>query len=114
MVLRLIVMPAAILLAVVSAFIGYVLGAYAIGAGLILMLRRDEPDTLVERAVAAFVGDIAQVPPMHSALKHAGRPLYDYGRAGVEVERALRDVDLFGSQQGAQARSMAIAQTIPI
>ena len=52
----------------------------------------DVDDVHLRTAVAAFVGDIAQVPPMHSALKHAGRPLYDYARAGVQVERAARRV----------------------
>ena len=43
-------------------------------------------------AAAAFVGRIEQVPPMHSALKRDGRPLYDYARAGLAVERAPRTV----------------------
>ena len=43
-------------------------------------------------ACARFVGPIAQVPPMHSALKHEGRALYDYARAGIEIERAPRAV----------------------
>ncbi|NBU59831.1 MAG: tRNA pseudouridine(55) synthase TruB [Betaproteobacteria bacterium] len=41
-----------------------------------------------------FTGDIDQVPPMYSALKRDGRPLYDYARAGVEVERAARRVSI--------------------
>lgn len=43
-------------------------------------------------AAAAFVGEIEQVPPMHSALKHEGRPLYEYARAGQVIERAARRV----------------------
>ena len=50
-----------------------------------------EPEQL-ERVVAAFVGEIAQVPPMHSALKKDGKALYEYARAGVEVEREARQV----------------------
>jgi tRNA pseudouridine55 synthase len=46
----------------------------------------------LERACAGFVGAIDQVPPMHSALKHEGRALYDYARAGIEIERAPRSV----------------------
>jgi tRNA pseudouridine55 synthase len=46
----------------------------------------------VVTAAARFVGPIEQRPPMHSALKHEGRPLYAYARAGVEVERASRPV----------------------
>ena len=46
----------------------------------------------VEAACRGFVGTIEQLPPMHSALKHEGRALYDYARAGVEVERTPRRV----------------------
>jgi len=46
----------------------------------------------VEGVVAQFVGEIDQVPPMHSALKKAGRPLYDYARAGETVARPPRRV----------------------
>ena len=45
-------------------------------------------------ACARHTGPIAQVPPMHSALKRDGRPLYEYARAGVEVEREARAVTI--------------------
>jgi tRNA pseudouridine55 synthase len=48
----------------------------------------------LEACCARFVGSIRQVPPMHSALKHDGRPLYDYARAGIEIEREPRDVTI--------------------
>lgn len=51
------------------------------------------PDALSE-VLRHFTGDISQVPPMHSALKHQGRALYEYARAGVEIERAARDVTI--------------------
>ena len=41
-----------------------------------------------------FVGDISQVPPMYSALKHQGKALYEYARAGVEIERKPRQVTI--------------------
>lgn len=41
-----------------------------------------------------FVGRIRQLPPMHSALKHAGRPLYEYARAGQFIEREPREVEI--------------------
>ncbi len=41
-----------------------------------------------------FTGAIDQVPPMHSALKHDGKALYEYARAGIEVERAARRVTI--------------------
>jgi tRNA pseudouridine55 synthase len=47
-----------------------------------------------EAACARFVGEIEQVPPMHSALKHEGRALYEYARAGEQVERAPRRVTI--------------------
>ncbi len=43
-------------------------------------------------AVARLTGAIEQVPPMYSALKRDGRPLYEYARAGLVVERAPRPV----------------------
>jgi tRNA pseudouridine55 synthase len=46
----------------------------------------------VASALAAFVGDIEQTPPLYSALKVAGRPLYRYAREGTEVEVAPRTV----------------------
>ena len=52
-------------------------------------------DEAALRAVLArFNGTIEQVPPMHSALKRDGRPLYDYARAGIEVEREARRVTI--------------------
>jgi tRNA pseudouridine55 synthase len=52
----------------------------------------------VEQAVRSFTGPIAQVPPMHSALKKDGKALYEYARAGIEVERAARQVTIYGIQ----------------
>lgn len=43
-----------------------------------------------------FVGEIMQVPPMHSALKRDGKALYEYARQGIEVERAPRRVTIHG------------------
>ena len=48
----------------------------------------------VVAALSRFVGTIMQVPPMHSALKRDGKPLYAYARAGVELERAPRAVTI--------------------
>jgi len=49
----------------------------------------------IESALARFRGEIAQVPPMYSALKHDGRPLYAYARAGEEVARQPRRVRIY-------------------
>jgi tRNA pseudouridine55 synthase len=47
-----------------------------------------------EAACATFVGTIDQVPPMHSALKRDGKPLYEYARAGIELEREPRRITI--------------------
>lgn len=46
----------------------------------------------LEAVIARFRGEIEQLPPMYSALKHQGKPLYEYIREGVTIERALRAV----------------------
>ncbi len=48
----------------------------------------------VENMLPRFTGEIVQVPPMHSALKRAGVPLYELARQGIEVERAPRRVTI--------------------
>lgn len=67
-----------------------------------------EGEVLVEKTVPAdlsidkiqtvlneFVGEITQVPPMYSALKHQGKPLYELARQGIEIERAARTIKIF-------------------
>ena len=46
----------------------------------------------VEKILSKFRGNIQQIPPMHSALKHNGQPLYKLARQGIEIERKARDV----------------------
>lgn len=46
----------------------------------------------IETVLGRFRGEIAQVPPMHSALKRDGKPLYEYARAGITLEREPRRV----------------------
>ncbi len=45
--------------------------------------------------LAAFRGPIEQVPSMFSALKHNGKPLYEYARQGIEIERPARKVNIY-------------------
>ena len=54
------------------------------------VLSKDRLETVCRR----FVGRIAQVPPMFSAVHHEGRRLYELAREGVEVERAAREVTI--------------------
>ncbi|MGX2970037.1 tRNA pseudouridine(55) synthase TruB [Ursidibacter sp. B-7004-1] len=49
-------------------------------------------------ALEQFRGDILQVPTMFSALKHQGKPLYEYARAGITVEREARPITIFELQ----------------
>ena len=49
----------------------------------------------VARVAAQFTGPISQVPPMHSALKKDGKALYEYARAGIEIERVPRQVHIY-------------------
>jgi tRNA pseudouridine55 synthase len=65
------------------------------GEGEVLQTRELCVDrAAIDAAIARFIGRIEQVPPMHSALKHEGRALYAYARAGIEVERAARSVSI--------------------
>lgn len=55
------------------------------------------PDLAVEQVrtiLAGFEGQISQIPPMYSALKHQGQPLYRLARAGLEVPRQPREVTI--------------------
>lgn len=47
-----------------------------------------------EKVLDNFRGTISQVPPMYSALKHQGQPLYRYALQGIDIERAARQVDI--------------------
>lgn len=53
-------------------------------------------ETDVLAVLPRFIGDIQQIPPMHSALKRNGRPLYELARKGIEVEREPRAVTIHG------------------
>jgi len=48
----------------------------------------------VEAVLTGFRGTLQQVPPMYSALKREGRPLYELARQGLEVERAARTIEI--------------------
>lgn len=57
----------------------------------------DVPDdlaTALEAAIPEYLGTISQVPPMYSALKRGGQPLYRLARQGIEVEREARAVTI--------------------
>ncbi|MDA8169250.1 MAG: tRNA pseudouridine(55) synthase TruB [Nitrospiraceae bacterium] len=52
------------------------------------------PEAALREAAASFRGRIKQLPPMYSALKVSGRPLYELARKGIEVEREEREVEV--------------------
>lgn len=52
----------------------------------------------VERAILSFVGKYDQIPPMYSAIKKDGKKLYEYARAGIEVKREPRPVEIYAIQ----------------
>jgi tRNA pseudouridine55 synthase len=51
-------------------------------------------ETALLDVLSRFQGSIMQVPPMYSALKRDGKPLYEYARAGIELEREARQVTI--------------------
>jgi len=59
----------------------------------------DVSQAQLDAVLQRFTGPIAQVPPMHSALKKDGKALYEYARAGIEVEREPRNVVIYGLKQ---------------
>jgi len=63
----------------------------------------DVSDGAIDAALPRFTGGIEQVPPMHSALKREGRPLYELARAGVEVVRTPRYVVIHRLQRVARS-----------
>ncbi|MDP2103203.1 MAG: tRNA pseudouridine(55) synthase TruB [Methylotenera sp.] len=54
-----------------------------------------------------FVGEISQIPPMYSALKHEGKALYEYARAGIEIERKARLVTIHNVTLNAMVDNIA-------
>ena len=54
---------------------------------------------LVDKAIASLTGPIIQIPPMYSAVKVNGRKLYEYARAGQEVERPERQVTIYSFER---------------
>lgn len=61
---------------------------------VIATLAVDVEKAAIFKVLPQFVGHIAQIPPMHSALKRNGRPLYELARKGIEVEREARHVSI--------------------
>ncbi len=52
-------------------------------------------EEVVEECLQQFRGDLLQVPPIYSALKHKGKPLYHYARQGIAIEKPPRSVSIY-------------------
>ena len=63
-------------------------------------VRVEEAD--LQRVLGDFVGAIEQIPPMHSALKRDGKPLYEYARQGIVLERAARHITIHSLELSAR------------
>jgi tRNA pseudouridine55 synthase len=61
-----------------------------------------------EQACQQFMGEISQTPPMYSALKFEGKALYEYARAGVEIERQARRVTIQSIEVNSFAGDVAV------
>ncbi len=72
-------------------------------------------EQVLRRAAAGLTGVIRQLPPMHSALKKDGRALYEYARAGVQVQRELREVtvhELTAALETAETGRQSVRMTV--
>ncbi|AGU77717.1 tRNA pseudouridine(55) synthase TruB [Streptococcus intermedius] len=56
-------------------------------------------EALIDEAMESMIGEICQIPPMYSAVKVNGRKLYEYARAGQEVERPERQVTIYSFER---------------
>ncbi len=54
----------------------------------------DDPQVQIAQVLPTFLGPIQQIPPMYSALKRDGQPLYQLARQGIEVEREARTITI--------------------
>jgi len=61
-----------------------------------------------EQACRQFTGEISQTPPMYSALKFEGKALYEYARAGLEIERKARFVTIRNIEVNSFAGDVAV------
>ncbi|MCX7181325.1 MAG: tRNA pseudouridine(55) synthase TruB [Candidatus Methylopumilus sp.] len=70
-----------------------------------------KPNQLQE-TLQKFIGDITQIPPMFSALKFEGKPLYEYARQGIEIERKPRPVTIYDIKLNKIEESIVILEVI--
>jgi len=66
-------------------------------AGTVLLARKITKisESILTKIFKNFVGDIQQIPPMFSSLKHNGKRLYEFAYKGIEIERKPRDIRIY-------------------
>ena len=62
-------------------------------------VRQPLSNQAIDQMMATFIGQITQIPPMYSAVKVNGKRLYEYARAGQEIERPQRKADIYAFER---------------
>ena len=73
---------------------------------IIATVEVDVTPAALQAALQRLTGDIEQIPPMYSALKHQGKALYEYARAGQNIERPARRVSIYKIQLNSYAQGL--------
>lgn len=83
---------------------GYATDSYDISGTTLATKKMTEPlaANIITQGMQSFVGKIEQVPPIYSAVRVNGKHLYEYARAGIEVERPKRQVNVLAYDLTAQ------------
>ncbi|WEV36285.1 tRNA pseudouridine(55) synthase TruB [Lactobacillus sp. ESL0677] len=83
---------------------GYATDSYDISGTTLATKKMTEPlaAKIITQGMQSFVGKIEQVPPIYSAVRVNGKHLYEYARAGIEVERPKRQVNVLAYDLTAQ------------
>lgn len=80
-----------------TGIIGYATDSYDVSGTVLESEKVTAPISkeAIQQAMQSFVGEIEQVPPIYSAVRVNGKHLYEYARAGIEVERPRRQVQVY-------------------
>lgn len=80
-----------------TGIIGYATDSYDVSGTVLESEKITAPISkeAIQQAMQSFVGEIEQVPPIYSAVRVNGKHLYEYARAGIEVERPMRQVQVY-------------------
>lgn len=80
-----------------TGIIGYATDSYDVSGTVLESEKITAPISkeAIQQAMQSFVGEIEQVPPIYSAVRVNGKHLYEYARAGIEVERPRRQVQVY-------------------